>query len=457
VSLSLSLDPMKSLESLESLPSAPNDELLAWLRLALTAGVGYETAHMLLARFGLASRIFEQSASTLSAFLRPAQVQAVLQEPPTLKATWERTCRWLQTQTQTQTQTKTPSSPAHRWVVTIGDTAYPPALLHIDRPPLMLYGMGVCGPEGLQQLCSVAVVGTRHPTAQGAVNAHQFSQTLAQAGWTVVSGLALGMDAQAHEGALAAAASADCASAPSHQPSPLSQPSQRVWTVAVVGTGLDRVYPAQHHELAQRIARNGLLLSEFPLGTPPLSRHFPQRNRLIAGLSRGTVVVEATLRSGSLITARLANEQGKEVFALPGSVHEERAKGCHALIKQGAQLVENAQDVLDALCWGSSDTLNLGLISGSGSGAIRVRGSTSFTAASKNEDKNEDKNEYQIEDDNHRPLVYRHLTDVPQGLDALQVATGQDTSRLQADLLELELAGCVARLPGSLFIRLVRG
>jgi DNA processing protein len=436
--VSLSLNPT------ESFPTPENNELLAWLRLALTPGVGYETAHVLLAQFGLASRIFEQSASTLSTSLRPAQVQAILQEPPTLKTTWEKTCRWLQTPSPSPSSTNTPKT--YRWVVTIGDAAYPQALLHIDRPPLMLYGMGVCGPEGLQQLCSVAVVGTRRPTAQGAVNAHQFSQTLAEAGWTVVSGLALGMDAQAHEGALAAAAAAAAATtATGASPEqsnavPLSHP--RVWTMAIVGTGLDRVYPAQHHELAQRIVKNGLLLSEFPLGTPPLSRHFPQRNRLIAGLSQGTVVVEATLRSGSLITARLANEQGKEVFALPGSVYEERAKGCHALIKQGAQLVENAQDVLDALCWGAGANLGTSV--------------TSKSKASSNEASTQAKDK--SEDETHRPatLVYEYLSDVPQGLDALQAATGQETARLQADLLELELVGCVARLPGSLFIRLVR-
>ncbi|WP_019375074.1 DNA-processing protein DprA, partial [Melaminivora alkalimesophila] len=182
---------------------------------------------------------------------------------------------------------------------------------------------------------SLAVVGSRNPTAQGAENARQFARALHASGLCIVSGLARGVDAAAHEGALAAAEASGAALAPS--------------TIAVVGTGLDRVYPSAHRDLAHRIARRGLLVSEYPLGTPPLPGNFPRRNRIISGLSCGTLVVEAALASGSLVTARLAAEQGREVFAIPGSIHAPQSRGCHALIRQGAKLVETAQDVLEEL------------------------------------------------------------------------------------------------------------
>jgi DNA processing protein len=177
----------------------------------------------------------------------------------------------------------------------------------------------------------VAVVGSRNPTPQGKENAKAFAAQLQQAGCCIVSGLAMGIDAAAHVGAL-------------QQPDP-----QRCATVAVVGTGLDQVYPRQHHALAQQVAQHGWLLSELPPGTPPLPHHFPMRNRLIAGLSQGVLVVEAALKSGSLITADMALSQGKEVFAVPGSIHSVLSRGCHALLRQGAKLVENAQDVLEEL------------------------------------------------------------------------------------------------------------
>ena len=197
------------------------------------------------------------------------------------------------------------------------------------------------------------MVGSRNPTAQGVSNARQFSQTLAQAGLTVVSGLALGIDGAAHEGALEGAA-----------------PDQLA-TIAVVGTGLDRVYPKAHFQLAHRIAQQGLLISEYPLGTPPLSENFPRRNRIISGLSQATLVVEAALQSGSLITARLAVEQGKDVFAIPGSIHATQARGCHALIKQGAKLVESAQDILEefALPSGGESAIDLGAAGAMDTGA----------------------------------------------------------------------------------------
>jgi DNA processing protein len=222
----------------------------------------------------------------------------------------------------------------------------------------------------------------------------------------VVSGLALGVDGAAHQGALDAAGDAP-----------------RLATVAVVGTGLDRVYPARHRDLAHRITLQGLIVSELPLGTPPLTQNFPKRNRLIAGLARGTLVVEAALRSGSLITARLAAEAGREVFAIPGSIHSPQSRGCHALIRQGAKLVESVADVLEELHFAPAP----------------VPPSPSPV------------------DDAAEPALLGALGFDPVSLDTLCARTGFSPAMLQAKLLELELAGSVARLPGGLFQRVALG
>ena len=291
--------------------------------------------------------------------------------------------------------------------------------MELDDPPLILYGMGLAscwdvlpdGSTGLDraQAAGIAIVGSRNPTPQGASNAHDFAQALAQAGLTVVSGMALGVDAAAHAGALQATR-ADAGA---------------IATIAVVGTGLDRVYPKQHRTLAHQITQGGVILSEYHLGTPPLASNFPQRNRLIAGLARGTLVVEAALQSGSLITARMALEQGRDVFAIPGSIHSTQSKGCHALIKQGAKLVESAQDILEELQF-----------------------ATSAPAAST-----------RTEEDKVSPALAALLLALgfdPIGLDGLQARSGLPTPQLQAQLMELELGGLVARLPGGKFQRIAR-
>ena len=257
----------------------------------------------------------------------------------------------------------------------------------------------------------LAMVGSRNPTPQGQENARQFANTLRGAGLTIVSGLALGIDAAAHEGALTAATEHDTTPA----------------TIAVVGTGLDRVYPRQHLDLARRIAAQGLLVSEYPLGTPPLAANFPKRNRIISGLAQGTLVVEAAPASGSLITARLASEQGREVFAIPGSIHSIQSRGCHALIRQGAKLVELAQDVLEELPWP----------------ADVARPSETPQAAACTE-----------APDTECDALLTALGFDPIGMDALQARTGYDTATLQVRLLEMELAGAVSRLPGGLFQRM---
>lgn len=368
------------------------DELANWLRLTLTPGIGNLTARKLLAAFGLPEAIFSQSPSALQQVVTPAQADALLAEPPELPAQLDMTWHWLQNQ----------EGSAPRQILALGDTAYPSALLQIEDPPLLLYAMGRLDLP-LDPAQSLAMVGSRNPTPQGALNARQFAQSLSQAGLTIVSGLALGVDGAAHEGALAGA------------------DDSRLATIAVVGTGLDRVYPKRHHQLAHDIAQHGLIVSEYPLGTPPLAANFPRRNRLIAGLSCSTLVVEAALQSGSLITARLAAEQGKDVFAIPGSIHATQSHGCHALIRQGAKLVESAQDVLEDLP---------GM-------AIADRMPTPAPASMATEDS-----------------LLQALGFDPVSLDALQARTGLATAPLQARLMTLELDGQVARLPGGLFQRI---
>ncbi|MDO8459363.1 MAG: DNA-processing protein DprA [Burkholderiaceae bacterium] len=386
------------------------EELAAWLRLQLTPGVGDATARRLLAAFGLPHNVFAASSQALAQIANAAQCAALQHEPADLSALLDTTWQWLQANTD-----------QHR-VLTLGDPTYPQSLLNMEDPPLLLYGMGVAAAwqEGGLSTCmprSVAVVGSRNPTPQGAANARQFSEALAQGGLTVVSGLALGVDGAAHEGALAGAIQGQLA------------------TIAVVGTGLDRVYPRQHLDLAHRIAQRGVLLSEYPLGTPPLASNFPKRNRIIAGLSRGTLVVEAAVKSGSLITARLASEQGKDVFAIPGSIHTAQSRGCHALIKQGAKLVECAQDVIEELLPDNT----LAPAAGDAIGVDQGRSSGGLLDALDTDDS-----------------VLAALGFDPTGLDALQARTGMTTATLQARLMELEIHGHVARLPGGLFQRMGR-
>ena len=385
-------------------------ELKAWLRLTLTPGVGNETARKLLAAYGSATAIFEQSAQALRQLGSEKLSHVIREEPTTLAAQLQTTLDWL-------------AAGDNRYLVTLGDADYPPGLLNIEDPPLMLYMLGrheERGPRAIENIATnIAIVGSRNPTPQGEVNARQFARAFGDAGLCVVSGLALGIDGAAHDGALLASSSPDgCA------------------TIAVVGTGLDRVYPKKHLTLAHRIAQQGLIISEFPLGTPPLTSNFPRRNRIISGLSQGVLVVEATLKSGSLITARLAAEQGKDVFAIPGSIHAPQSRGCHALIKQGAKLVETAQDVFE----------ELRLPANHGAGHLRTphhaqRGEAPATAS---------------ESKAGHALLSALGFDVIS-LDALQARTGLPTAQLQGQLLELELEGHVARLPGGLFQRMALG
>jgi DNA processing protein len=296
-----------------------------------------------------------------------------------------------------------------RRLVAWGSADYPPLLAAIPDAPLVLFIQGSAAALSLPQL---AIVGSRNPTALGRDTSRQFAGHLAGAGLAITSGLALGIDAAAHRGALAAGGR----------------------TIAVTGCGLDTVYPREHAGLAAEIAEGGALVSEMPTGTPPLKQHFPRRNRLISGLSVGTLVVEAALQSGSLITARLASEQGREVFAIPGSIHNPMARGCHRLIRQGAKLVETADDIFAEL-----GALLDGLRSDAQAEAPDVQ-ADSRPALDK---------DYEI--------LLDALGFAPAGIDTLVARTGFATDVVASMLLILELDGRVAQQPGGLYCRRLAG
>ncbi len=358
-------------------------EPAAWLRLTLTPGIGGEARRALLKSCGLPQAIFEASPQTLASIVDPALAERLLRHE--CEADIETALNWA-------------AQPGNR-LLTLADADYPQSLLSSDDPPLLLYAKG---DTALLNRPMLAVVGSRNATPQGARDAEAFAQALGDAGLTIVSGLALGIDAAAHRGALATASA----------------------TVAVIGTGADRLYPARNQALARTIAEKGVVLSEFPLGTPALASNFPRRNRIIAGLGLGCLVVEAALRSGSLITARLAAESGREVFAIPGSIHSSLSRGCHQLIRQGAKLVESATDILEELRWEAS----------AAAGAVDDPASAAGNG------------------DEQRVLAF--LGHAPCALDTLSARSGLTPADLLAMLLPMELAGRVAQLPGGLYQRL---
>ncbi len=286
----------------------------------------------------------------------------------------------------------------------MGDADYPSLLAGIKDPPLCVY---VKGDVKTLALPSLAIVGSRNPTQGGMRTAHDFAHHLAGIGFTVTSGLAEGIDAMAHEGALDASGK----------------------TVAVMGTGIDRVYPARHHELAHRISASGALITEYPPGTAPRRQHFPERNRIITGLALGTLVVEAARQSGSLISARLAAEQGREVFAIPGSIHNALARGCHRLIREGAKLVETADDILNELAPLASHLLN------------EHHAGTEF------------EKEADPGTDEHQNLLNAMGYD-PVTVDELLPRSGLTIAELSSMLLILELEGRIEKLPGGRYARL---
>jgi DNA processing protein len=355
-------------------------DLEAWLRLSLLEGIGPQSLRKLLIAHGSPRDILSASVRDLSQTVS-AKLASAIREGGASNEQLEAVVQWL-------------ADPANH-VITFADADYPRALLEISDPPPLLYTKGRLE---LLNHRGFAIVGSRNATAQGANNAEAFAETLSDAGLTIISGLALGIDAAAHRGGLAGAAS----------------------TVAVVGTGLDVVYPARNRELAHRIAAEGLIISEFALGTPGIAANFPRRNRLICGLSRGVLVVEAAVSSGSLITARLAAEQGRDVFAIPGSIHSPLAKGCHALIKQGAKLVESAQDVLEEL----------------GELSSRLPQDSS------------------VNDPVEEHPLLQHLGFDPVDTDTLQQRSGLDAAAINSGLTDLELTGLIESLPGGRWQRI---
>jgi len=373
----------------------------------LTDGVGNNTARKLLAAFGLPTSIFEQPITALGQVVTERQAQALQRTPEGLDKQITLCNEWLAQDARTGNST--------RRVVTLGDALYPSALLTLPDPPLVLWLLGrIDLLESHGWPASISMVGSRNPTQQGDKNAFAFANSFVDAGLCVVSGMALGIDAAAHSGALHGT-------------------PDSLLTIAVVGTGLDRVYPKQHLELAHRIADHGLVVSEFPLGSPPTAANFPKRNRLIAALGLGTLVVEAALQSGSLITARECLEVGKDVFAIPGSIHVAQSKGCHALIKQGAKLVESAADVLEEL-----KITNNSMPAGHTGRGLQGTSKAQFSAA-------------QVSPAHaQHPLVLAMGFD-PVSFDVLQARVDMDAATLQVQLLELELDNVIIRVPGGLY------
>jgi DNA processing protein len=357
------------------------EDLAAWLRLSCTPGLDSGGLRRLLAALGDPERVLGATRSELARHVGPALATAI--KAGGQEEAVAATAGWLE-------------EPGNH-LVTLADSAYPARLLQISDPPALLY---VKGRIELLSRPALAVVGSRQATAQGLINAESFSRTFSDGGLTVVSGLALGIDAHAHRGGLAGASS----------------------SVAVLGTGADIVYPARNRALAHELAARGALVSEYPIGTRPLPSNFPRRNRLISGLALGCLVVEAAADSGSLITARLAAEQGREVFAIPGSIHSPLAKGCHALIKQGAKLVESAGDVLEEL--------NL---------SAPAAGHRSVAP-----------------DDERTAALLAALGHDPADADTLAARCGLSAADTSALLTQLELEGRIAALPGGLFQRLHR-
>lgn len=349
--------------------------LAAWLKLSLVPGLGNESLRRLLQVFGSPEAVISASNSSLVNHVKPAVAKAIATSTGETYLTG--VSSWLE-------------DPLNR-IFSIADAEYPQPLLNIPDPPLLIY---VKGRPDLLNKRSLAVVGSRSASHQGLRNAESFAKAISNAGLCVVSGMAQGIDSFAHRGGLQGVGS----------------------SIAVIGTGLDKVYPSSNRELAHLLAHQGTIISEFPLGTPPLASNFPRRNRIISGLSAGCLVVEASIQSGSLITARMALEQGRDVFAIPGSIHSPHSKGCHALIKQGAKLVESANDILE----------ELGLFSLLPSPVIFPE-----------------------------HALFAFLGFDPVDTDTLSRLSGLTISELSAILLQLEMDGVVASLPGGLFQRIV--
>ena len=365
-------------------PARPASCLADWIRLEQTPGVGRVTAQDLLREFGDPQAVFAAGYTTLAELVSPARARALSEPPsPVVTERIDAALAWL-------------SNDANH-LLTLDDPRYPDLLRQIADPPILLYAVG-----RVELLCgnAIAMVGSRNASVQGLSNAANFGHALSDAGLTIVSGMALGIDAAAHEGGLRGSSS----------------------TIAVIGTGADRIYPRRNEKLARRIAEQGCIISEYSLGTPPSAPNFPRRNRIISGLSCAVLVVEAAAQSGSLITAHVAADQGRDVFAIPGSIHSPLAKGCHKLIKEGAKLVESVGDLLSEL--------RLSPMAAIGSSAPGYCGAG--------------------------VALLDAMGQGPVDTDALASFTEMAPGALAGQLLTLELAGQIERLPGGLFQRINR-
>ena len=369
--------------------ASPVSELPYWLALLYAPKIGPATFQRILSICQEPKALFEADpGDVLGETLRlPAPTLAYLRQPDWGRV--EQDLAWAE------------KADCH--ILPIGHRHYPALLKEITDPPPLLFVRGQPAVIALPQL---AIVGSRNPSAGGRQIAHDTARRLATTGLVITSGMALGIDAASHEGAMEAG-----------------------MTVAVTGTGLDRIYPARHRDLAHRIVEQGAIVSEFPLGTPPIANNFPRRNRIISGLSLGTLVVEAAVQSGSLITARIAADQGREVFAMPGSIHNPLSRGCHALLRQGAKLVENVTDILEEL------------------GPLA---SVAITAIA--QEQNEIRHDTSGNDDCHFPdmsnPVIENMGFEPISIDRLVERCGLTPETVSSMLLSLELQGRVTSIGG---------
>jgi DNA processing protein len=375
------------------------DDPYAWACLTRASGLSVDCLRAALQRFGSARALVEASRGARAAAGLPGSLEGFLAEPGAEPSEAER--RWFE-------------APNHH-VIPFDAPEFPAGLLALERCPIALYVDG--RPAALRDP-QVAIVGSRNPTRQGAETAYDFAKSLAESGLTITSGLAEGIDAAAHRGALAVRGTSLLPAGT---------------TLAVLGCGVDRVYPRMHRELARAVADAGALVSEFPLGAPPRRAHFPQRNHLIAALAQGTLVVEATCRSGSLLTARLAAERGREIFAVPGSIRNPLARGCHELIKAGAHLTETAYDILKELDFRE----------------FLTEPGQSPTADSRGSPRDAGM-------DKHHKILLDALGFDPADLDALVVRTGFKPEAVSSMMLILELEGYVQAAPGGRYSRVAR-
>lgn len=399
---------------MSAVPPIPADsDHRAWLRLSLEPGLTLADTYALLRGIGLPQIIYDSAPSALSRLIGSKLAGQLAGSPtPELHAAVDQGLAWLH-------------GGPHRHLLTLDNPAYPPALLELTDPPPLLYAYGELA---CLQRPALTIVGSRSATADGLDNARAFARWLAGHGCCIVSGLARGIDGAAHAGALAAG-------------------PQGGGTIAVLGTGIDRVYPDVHRDLAHQIVDGGLLISEFPLGASALPGHFPRRNRVVAALGAGILVVEATLRSGSLITARLGNELGREVFAIPGSIHSPQSRGCHRLIREGAKLVETAADIVEEL----GARLKLPMPASPASGAAtRSRGdSHAGRRVAPSSPSGADRDAWTVP----AQQLWDALGADPVDVDRLCRRTGLPSEQAQAGLLELELAGVVERQPDGRYRR----